>query len=114
MPVGWRRGYRLDVGWLVRPDQQNRTRGVVDNEARGRTQAVGPQTRAVTVARDYEKIGILGGANDFALDPSLAMDQLGTLAAKARRRDREQARRLLTRDLFDPAAGWVAWQDPSQ
>ena len=54
-----RRWYRLDSRWLIRPHQQDSTRGVVNYEPRGRPQAPRAEMRAGTVARRNQQIDVV-------------------------------------------------------
>ena len=104
--AGRRRRYRLDARWLVRPHQQHRTRGVVDDEASGVAQAVRTETRTVTVAGHNQKVDALGDcADDFALDPSPTMEKLRVLPSEPRCRGFQDLQGLLVRDLLETAAG---------
>jgi hypothetical protein len=59
---------------------------VVDDEAGDGAQAVRAQTRVVPVAGHHQKVDILGDCpNDFAFDPSPAMEELRILTAEPRR-----------------------------
>lgn len=53
-----------------RPDQQDGTGGVVDDESAGRAQALGSKVGAVAVAGHDEQIGACGGSDDFPVDAS--------------------------------------------
>jgi hypothetical protein len=67
VPRRWRRN-RLDARWLFRPHKQHRTRGVVDDEASGVSQAVRTETRTVTVAGHNQKVDAVGDCSEhFAL-----------------------------------------------
>jgi len=58
---------------------------VVDDEASGVAQAVRTETRTVTVAGHNQEIDALGGcADNFALNPSPAMNKLRILSSEPR------------------------------
>jgi hypothetical protein len=50
---------------------------VVDDKARGRGQAVGPEARTVAVAGHHQKVDAMGdGADNLALDSPPTLEQL--------------------------------------
>ena len=110
--VTWgRRWYRLDSRWLVRPDQQHGTWGVVDNEASGRAQAVRPETRTVAVSGHHEKLDVLcDGTDNFALDPSPTMEKFSVLPPEPLCRGFQDRRGRLVRDFLEVAGGPAAAQ----
>jgi hypothetical protein len=76
----WRDGG--DARWGLGPDEQDGTRGVVDDEPAGPAEASRSEVGAVSVAAEDEQVGIFRGGDDLTLDPSGAL-QLGAGAPQA-------------------------------
>ena len=107
------RWYGLDARWLVRPDQQHRARGVVDDKACGRAQAVGTEARTVAVASHHKKVDSLGDcADNLALDPSSTMEQLRVLPPEPFCRAGHDRRGRLVSDLLEVTGGPVPPKGP--
>ena len=60
----WRDG--VEAWRLVRPDEQDTARRVIDDESRRAPEAVGAETRVVAVPRHNEQVGILHRRDGFA------------------------------------------------
>jgi hypothetical protein len=114
--VTWgRRCHRLDPRWLVRPDQQHGTWGVVDNEASGRAKAVRPETRTVAVSCHNEKVDTLcDGTDNFALDPSPSMEALRSLPPEPLCGGFQDGRGRLVRNFVEVPGGPVTAHGPPE
>jgi hypothetical protein len=75
------------------PDEQDRARRVVDDEADVFTQALG--TRAVAIARHDEHGGAADGGGDLVLAPSVQLQMAGVTAKPGLRPVEQFARGLL-------------------
>jgi len=117
MPSGrWRRWkipwgrwwYRLDPRRFVRPNQKDRTGGVVDDETRGVAQAVRAETRTVTVAGHHQKVGALGDcSHNFALEPSPTMEELRVISSEPPRCGGQDLRGSPVREVLEAGGGPV-------
>jgi hypothetical protein len=110
--VWWRWRDRLDPGCFVRPDQQDRAGGVVNDEAGHRAQACWAEAGTVAVAGCHQQVGGPGGLDDDTLDPAGPCLAPG-LAPKPRRGGGQQLGGGLFRQHADPlgrvpARSWAA------
>ena len=88
---------------------------MVDDEASGVAQAVGAQTRAVTIARHHEEVDVLGeDGDDFALGPSPTVDELGVLAPEPFGRGDQELQSPVARAFLGAARGSVPRKTASQ
>ena len=62
------------AGWICRPHEQDRARGMVDDEPVGRSKALGPEPGTVAVPGQDEQVRPGGGRHDLALDAPPALD----------------------------------------
>src|SRR5262245_6274436 len=72
--AGWRWRDGAGAGWIFRPHEQDRARGVVDDEPAGRAKALGPEPGTVAVPGQDEQAGPGGRGHDLALDAPPALD----------------------------------------
>ncbi len=87
---------------------------MVHDEASGVAQAVGTKTRAFAIAGNNQEINALSDrADNFALNPSPKMKELGVLSSKQRCRSLKDLQSLPVRDLFEMAAGPLRAKDPT-
>lgn len=76
------RRHRGDARRRPRPDEQHRTRCVVDNEPGRRPEGSRTETPTVTVPDDHQKIRCVGRGNHFTFGSTAPTDQLGSRRAE--------------------------------
>jgi len=97
----WRRGNGGDVGSGLGPDQQNRTRGVIDDEPGGLAQAPGAEPAPVAVPGRDEQIRLSRGCYHGPFGATLNVEPLARPPEPARG-GREQFARRGRRHLLQP------------